>query len=117
MKSRRFRGRARPVNKLEQAFGEHLLYELTFSSVWFEMLTLRLAPDLRYTPDWMALNHDGEMSFWEVKGPFKREDSWVKLKMAAEMFPWRFYLVTRPKDEWVLKEVPKSAARTVRHRE
>ena len=49
---------------------------------------------------------DGELRCYEVKGPFRRKDSIVKLRVAASLYPFRFFLVTRSGDEWVEQEVP-----------
>lgn len=77
---------------------------------WFESFTFKLAPDLRYSPDFCALmagTH--EVEFFEVKGGFAREDSMVKLRMAAQLFPFKFSLCVRaPKRDgggWQITEV------------
>lgn len=66
----------------------------------YERLTLKLADDTRYTPDFYVLELDGSISLIEYKG-FMRDDALVKLKVAATEFPeYRFYLhqkgVTKP---------------------
>ena len=66
----------------------------------FERYTLTLShsrPGVkgqRYTPDFMVQLPDGEMEFHEVKG-FRNEKTMNKLKIASEMFPHTFRLVTR----------------------
>ncbi len=96
-------------NKLEEAFksildgkqenGEIRMYG-------FERITLKLAHDCRYTPDFDSVGHNGT-EFWEVKGPQQWEDSWIKLKVAAAMFPfYRFHLCKREAGEWVIRDVP-----------
>lgn len=67
----------------------------------FEAMTLRLADRTRYTPDFAVLKlagEDGErwLEFHEVKG-FWRDDARVKIKVAAEMFPFRFIAITKAK--------------------
>lgn len=57
----------------------------------FEAVKLRLADATFYTPDFMVLRHDGSIEFHEVKGSWaapNQDKSRVKLKVAAEMFPW-----------------------------
>ena len=57
----------------------------------FEGMVLKLAKLTRYTPDFFVLLSDGTIEFHEVKGSWKapgQEDSRVKIKVAAEMFPW-----------------------------
>lgn len=72
----------------------------------YEGITLTLADDTRHTPYWFAMMSDGELRCYEVKGPFRREDSTVKLRVVASLYPFRFFLVTRSGDEWVEQEVP-----------
>jgi len=60
---------------------------------WFERLTLKLADDTRYTPDFLVQLADGSLELHEVKG-FMREDAFIKLKVSASAFPFRFFLVT-----------------------
>jgi hypothetical protein len=56
--------------------------------VWgFEAITLRLADDCRYTPDFWVLGDDDVLEFHETKGHW-REDARVKIRSAAEQFPW-----------------------------
>lgn len=50
-------------------------------------LTLLLAPQCRYTPDFWTVNTDGTLTAWEVKG-FWRDDARVKLKVAADKYRW-----------------------------
>ena len=55
----------------------------------FEAVTLKLADDTRYTPDFMVTKPDFEIQFIEVKG-FWRDDAKVKIKVASAMFPFVF---------------------------
>lgn len=59
---------------------------------WYEKLTLKLADDTRFTPDFMVLHNDGMIELQETKGGFIREDAHVKIKIAAAMFPFRFVM-------------------------
>lgn len=57
----------------------------------FESLKLRLADSTFYTPDFLVLRCSGEVELHEVKGSWSapnQDKSRVKLKVAAEMFPW-----------------------------
>ena len=65
--------------------------------VWygFEAIKLRLADKTFYTPDFAVLALDGKIEIHETKGGFIRDDAAVKLKVAAEHFPFRFYLVRK----------------------
>jgi hypothetical protein len=76
-----------------------------FSHVYFEQVTLKLAPDLRYTPDFAVYDDQGLLSFYETKGHF-RDDARVKIKMAAEIFPMHsFYLARKIRGCWDYEEV------------
>jgi hypothetical protein len=84
---------------IEKAAGEILWYK-------YEGITLKLADDTRYTPDFAVMEKDNSLGFHEVKGPYRREDSFVKLKVAASIFPFAFFMVTRDKDgKWNVKAV------------
>jgi hypothetical protein len=52
----------------------------------YEKITLKLADDTRYTPDFWIVDSDGAVNFEETKGHW-RDDAKVKLKVAAEQFP------------------------------
>lgn len=75
----------------------------------YEALTLKLADNTRYTPDFLVMTALGELELHEVKGGFIREDGWQKLKIAAGMFPFRFFLCQKlaKKDggKWSIREV------------
>jgi len=58
----------------------------------FESITLKLADDTRYTPDFAVMLPDGSFEFHEVKG-FALEDSVVKWKVAGERFPFVFRMI------------------------
>lgn len=57
---------------------------------WYEKLTLKLADDCRYTPDFLILHLDGMLELDETKGGFIREDAAIKIKVAASLYPFRF---------------------------
>lgn len=56
---------------------------------WFESITLLLAPDCRYTPDFVVQELDGTLRMEETKG-FWRDDARVKIRLASTLFPFRF---------------------------
>lgn len=60
----------------------------------FESITLKLADDTRYTPDYFVMRKDGELEAHEVKG-FWTDDARVKFKVAADKFPFKFIAVRR----------------------
>lgn len=91
------------TSKLEAAYGEHLEWqkrEGVVRSYQHHAITLLVGNDCRYTPDYVVTDYsDNTIALHEVKGPRAWEDSIVKLKAAATIFPYfEFYLVTRGKD-------------------
>jgi len=90
------------MNKTEAEYAQRLEYgKHTGAILWykFEAITLKLADDTRYTPDFAVLIAGGEFQLHEVKG-FWQDDAKVKIKVAASMFPFRFIAVRKlPKKE------------------
>jgi hypothetical protein len=80
------------MNKSEAAYEGHLKIQLQAGFLkWykFEGIKLRLADNTFYTPDFVVMNMDGEIECHEVKG-FWQDDAKVKIKVAADMYPFRF---------------------------
>lgn len=97
------------MNRLEAAYAEHLEMRRLAGEIlsWkFGVLKLRLAKATFYDTDFLVVLANGEVEVHETKG-WMRDDAAVKLKVAAEMFPFRFILVQRKRksDPWSLKEV------------
>lgn len=96
------------MNKTEAAYAFDLEIRKRAGEIaWFhfEGITFKLAPDTRYTPDFAVMLANGEMEMHETKG-FMREDAAVKLKVAAAMYPFRFFLIVREKGGgWNVKEI------------
>lgn len=79
----------------EHAVNLEMLRNAGKLSAWFyEAMTFKLADDTRYTPDFMVIEMDGSVVFHETKG-FLRDDSYVKIKVCAQMFPFRFVMYQR----------------------
>lgn len=76
--------------------------------IHFEVFTFKLAPDTRYTPDFVVMLADGTLEAHEVKG-YMEDDAWVKLKVAAQLIPLQFVLAKKraKKDGggWEIKRV------------
>lgn len=120
------RGRTRRIpgemNRTEQAYHDYLsLLQKAGEIAWFafEGLTLKLAKDTRFTPDFVVMLPDGELEIHEVKGarknkrtgayaPYVKDDALVKLKVAAALFPFRVAAVfPRPDRDgggWLVRE-------------
>lgn len=89
---RRERGQ---MNKAETKYAEHLERRKWAGEIlWykFEGVTFRLADKARYTPDFVVLLPSGLVECHEVKG-FWAEAAKVRIKLAAELFPFRFVAV------------------------
>lgn len=87
--------KAGTMNKTEAAYAADLeLLRHSGDVAWwkFEGLKLRLADNTFYTPDFAVMLSNGEMQCHEVKGHWQ-EDARVKIKVAAELYPFRFYAI------------------------
>lgn len=86
------------MNKTESEYCQLLeLRKRAGEIAWyrFEGVKLRLADNTFYTPDFAVMLSTGEMEMHEVKG-FWTDDARVKIKVAAEQYPFRFIAV-KPK--------------------
>lgn len=101
------------MNGTEAKYAEQLrLLERAGEILWweFDALKLRLAPSTFYTPDFFVMRADGQLEVHEVKGtskgkPWVEDDAAVKLKVAAEKYPFQFRMVWRVGGEWFGKEI------------
>lgn len=94
------------MNKTEAAYAarlEAMKAAGEISDYRFECVKLRLADKTFYTPDFMVLRPDGAFEMHEVKG-FWEDDARVKIKVAAESFPFKFVAVRRQKGAWTFEE-------------
>ena len=67
-------------------------------------ITLKLAHDCRYTSDFAVMLASGEIELHECKG-FMREDASVKLKLAAELFPFPILVVRKVAGGWDVERI------------
>jgi len=82
-------------NKTEADYEKHLEERrIAGEVVWykFEGVKLRLADNTFYTPDFAVMLANGQMELHEVKG-FWQDDARVKIKVAADMYPFRFIAI------------------------
>lgn len=80
------------MNKTEAAYAQNLeMMKQAGAVIWFkfEGMKLRLADNTFYTPDFAVMSSDGVMEMHEVKG-FWQDDARAKIKIAADMYPFRF---------------------------
>lgn len=88
------------LNKTEQAYADTLEMMRRGGTVkWWRAKPLRLilADRTTYEPDFGVVADDGGFELHEVKG-FWRDDARVKIKVAASIFPFRFFAITKRKD-------------------
>lgn len=86
------------LNKTEAAYAQELeARKIAGEVVWykFEGLKLRLADNTFYTPDFAVMLADCSLECHEVKGSltYIQDDAMVKIKVAADMYPFRFILI------------------------
>lgn len=89
------------LNALEREFQLVLKTDWrTLSHVRAQAIRFRLANGVSYTPDFTAIDSDGQFAF-EVKGEKAWDDSIVKLKVAASTYPEiRWVLVWKDAGGW-----------------
>ena len=86
------------MNKTEAAYASDLRDAQTQGDIlWyrFEGVKLRLADNTFYTPDFAVLASDSVLEMHEVKGhrAIFQDDAKVKVKVAAEAYPFRFKVI------------------------
>jgi hypothetical protein len=101
------------ANKTEAAYGDFLeLRRRAGEVLWFkfEGMKFKLADNTFYTPDYPVLLADGTMEMHEVKG-FMLEDANVKIKVAADLYPFTFCIVRKGKTptSWTVTPVGRQA--------
>ena len=90
------------MNKTEAAYSDYLeRLKIAGEVLWykFEGIKFRLADNTFYTPDFAVMRSDCSMEIHEVKG-FMTEDANVKIKVAADMYPFKFFAVYKEKNGW-----------------
>lgn len=99
------------MNRTEQRFASEVLVGDDIASWHFAAIKLRLADKTHYTPDFVVWLRDGSIDVYEVKGSWRaphQEDSRVKLKVAAELFPQFAFFAATPRKAggWDIEEIP-----------
>lgn len=88
--------KAGQMNRSEEAYAGFLeTLKACGDVVWyrFEGLKLRLADNTFYTADFAVMRASGQIECHEVKG-FWADDARVKIKVAAEQYPFEFIAVS-----------------------
>lgn len=87
--------KAGQMNGTEQAYSNVLArMQAAGQILWFkfEGIKLRLADKTFYSPDFAVMRDNGQMEIHEVKGRWE-DDARVKIKVAADIYPFRFLAV------------------------
>ncbi len=95
------------MNKTEAAYGFYLSELQNKGEIRefkFEAVKLILGNRCSYTPDFMVVRPDGTLEFHEVKG-FWRDDARVKIKTAADKFPFVFIAANQTKWVWKIEKI------------
>lgn len=108
----RLRQRTKPLlNGLETRFLNYMTPQLKQGeTILSQAITLKLANGLRLTPDFTVVNRRPDygigVAMWEVKGPFAYEDSLIKLKVAASLYPFFSWTLASYKDgAWQFQKI------------
>lgn len=94
------------MNKTETAYAGYLeTLKQSGKVLWyeFEPMNLRLADKCFYSVDFLVMLKSGQLECHEVKG-YLTDDALVKIKTAAEKFPFRFLMVRLVKGNWEVRE-------------
>jgi hypothetical protein len=94
------------MNKTEAAYANYLEVQKRIGEVlWyeFEPMNLRLADKCFYKVDFLVLPKNHHLEVHEVKG-YWTDDALVKIKAAAEKFPFRFISKQLVKGVWITRE-------------
>ena len=100
--------KAGAMNRTEREYSQMLdLRKDAGEIAWwaFEPFKIRLADRTFYDVDFGVLLANGELEVHEVKGGFITDDGRVKVKVAAELFPARFFIVQKVKWAWTVELV------------
>lgn len=88
------------LNKTEREYLKIIRNRSLGQWIGIQNITLKIGNDCRFTVDFVYL-WNGEMRFVDVKGGFVREDSTIKIKTAARMFPmFKFVVAQKTKSGW-----------------
>jgi hypothetical protein len=72
-----------------------------YQKIRIQSHTIRLGDACRLTPDFSYVRDDGALVFFEIKGGFIREDSIIKLRIAAREYnEYVFVLAQRKRGTW-----------------
>lgn len=94
--------KAGKMNNTEKKYADYLELKKQAGEIldyWFDSVNLRLGENCHYRPDFMVILSTGEIEMHETKG-FWTDDALVKIKVAAEKFPFQFRAFKFLKKQW-----------------
>jgi hypothetical protein len=83
------------LNKTEKGYLDYLR-RMRPQWIGVQCITLKLGHDCRYTPDFWALDDTGLRAI-DVKGGHTWEDSLIKLRVAARLYPFIYFVIAKRK--------------------
>ena len=99
------------MNKTEARYAAEFLapqkHGLLIKDWGFERLRIYLGNRTWYWPDFDVVELNDSLTLVEVKGAYVREDAWIKLKIAASMYPhFNVVMAQYIKGQWIVRKVP-----------
>ncbi len=91
------------MNRTEAGYAEMLERDPSVSWWKYEGLKLRIGDGAFYTPDFIVMKTDLTLEIHEVKG-FWQEAAKVRIKVASDLYPFKFKAIKRQKGQWVVEE-------------
>jgi hypothetical protein len=105
------------MNKTEAAYDAYLTLLLKAGEIdgfKFEAIKLKLADNTFFTPDFLVMAKDGVIELHDTKGttkkarasgikeaaPWIEEDAKIKLRLTAELYPFRVFAVFKTSEGW-----------------
>jgi hypothetical protein len=103
------------MNRTERSYSDFLELRKRMGEVaWyrFEGIKLRLADNTFLTVDFAVMLSNGALEMHDVKGGPIMEDANVKLKVAADQYPFPIFIVRKGKTptSWTITQVSRDAA-------
>jgi hypothetical protein len=102
--TRRIPGEMNGLEKKYAAYLDELKHAGDILDYWFDCVKLRLADKTFYTPDFLVMNADTSLEIHETKGHWE-DDARVKIKVAADKFPFKFKAIQLVKSQWEIEEL------------
>lgn len=95
------------MGSLEKWYAAHLDMLKASGNIidyWFEGVKFRLADKTFYSPDFLVMMANCELEVHECKG-YMLDDANVKIKVAAEMYPFKFKVIRKVKGVLDITEI------------